>query len=216
METQDNNTNAAPVVGSGHDIKNLLTPDVAEHLRVLARRFVFNERLPEDLEGDIEHDLVTAVGKVVGRFDPGIATFSTFASRIAERKLVDMHRRLVRAPAIVASLQDEVGYDEDANVPILLGDAIADESDERERRELCLSVREAVGMMQGTERDVCERIMRGETMRDIRQALNIRKWSFYATVIPSIARQLKKFLALDRTHDSAETKERDVGGKACR
>ncbi len=66
MKTQDNNTNAAPVSGSGHNIKNLLTPDVAEHLRVLARRFVFNERLPEDLEGDIEHDLVTAVGKVVG------------------------------------------------------------------------------------------------------------------------------------------------------
>ena len=212
---QQNTVHAAPVAGSGNTITTLLTPDVAEHFRVLARRFVFNERLPDDLAADIEHDLVEAVGGAIGEFDPKIATFSTFASRVAKNKLVDMSRRLRRRRIVLTCLQDEVGYDEDANAPILLIDTIADTaaSDERERRELCLSVREAVALLEGDEREVCERIMRGDQARDIRRALGIRKWRFYSVVIPAIAEHLEKHLALDRNPAPARTNERDVGRK---
>ena len=212
---QQNTIHAAPVAGSGNNITSLLTPDVAEHLRVLARRFVYNERLPDDLAADIEHDLVEAVGNAAEEFRPEVATFSTFASRVAKNKLVDISRRLKHRRNVLTCLQDEVGFDEDANAPILLIDTIADTnaSNERERRELCLSVREAVALLDGVEREVCERIMRGDQARDIRKELGLRKWRFYSVVIPAIAEHLEKHLALDRNPPSARTKERDVGRK---
>jgi RNA polymerase sigma-70 factor (ECF subfamily) len=76
----------------------------------LARRFTGTDTDAEDATQDIFLD----IWKSASRFDPGVASETTFVAMIARRRLIDRRRRESRQPAREAIFEDSLG---DAQTP---------------------------------------------------------------------------------------------------
>jgi len=70
----------------------------------LARQLL---RRPEEAE-DAVQEVFIELWKSAGRFDPAIASETTFVAMIARRRLIDIHRRIARRPADAAVSADEL------------------------------------------------------------------------------------------------------------